>query len=280
MLSLTYQKICFNGLKKEIEVQEMQKIKEIFDKHYPTQWLEFQNFGRKLQEKIHYNFTTEETLWQALSIRGSKLPTEIFERLEFLGDSVLKAILGISLYDKGSTLNPNDLTSLRALLESNEHLSSIAKGLDYDSLGQLLGAGTLSQSQASDSLESLIGAIYIDLERNFDKTAEIVKIFIDIEKAFEIQNTRLWGAKDPKSFLNEWIQKKYKGSAELKFVSTNKGTGNTPQYYVGALIVEKNSNKTLHESTKVGPASKVKDGEKQAAEMMLTQLQQTGELKP
>ena len=68
-------------------------FKQIFEQNYPRQWSKFQKIGKKIQNIIHYDFVNEEILWKAMSIRGSALPSEEFERLEFLGDSINSLLL-------------------------------------------------------------------------------------------------------------------------------------------------------------------------------------------
>ena len=163
-------------------------FKEIFEQHYPDRWSEFQKMGRKIQNIIQYNFVKEETLWNAMSIRGSKLPSEEFKRLEFLGDSILKAIHGILLYERGEEFQPDKLSIYRQNLERNDNLASLAEELRYNDLS-LLGFGTLSMKQAADCFEALIGAIYRDIG-NFEDMIELVKRITHFNKKLK----ELWNS--------------------------------------------------------------------------------------
>ncbi len=80
--------------------------------------------GKKIQNIIHYDFANEDVLWSAMSIRGTTLPSEEFERLEFLGDSILKTIHGILLYEKSEEFQPGELSVFRQNLERNSSLFS------------------------------------------------------------------------------------------------------------------------------------------------------------
>jgi dsRNA-specific ribonuclease len=140
--------------------------------------------GRKIQNIIQYNFVKEETLWNAMSIRGSKLPSEEFKRLEFLGDSILKAIHGILLYDRGKEFQPGELTDFRQQLESNDILAPLAEELKCNEVGELLEIGKLSPKQAADCFEALIGALYVD-KRNLEDMIRLVRGLTHFQKRFK-----------------------------------------------------------------------------------------------
>ncbi|MHA1766542.1 MAG: hypothetical protein ACTSVK_09830, partial [Promethearchaeota archaeon] len=82
------------------------QFKEIFEQNYPYQWNEFEKILNKIQNILNYQFKDRINLWNATSIRGSTLPTQQFERLEFLGDSVLKTIHGILLFERWEDFSP------------------------------------------------------------------------------------------------------------------------------------------------------------------------------
>ena len=159
-------------------------FKEIFEQSYPDRWSEFQKIGRKIQNIIQYDFEKEEILWNAMSIRGSKLPSEEFNRLEFLGDSILKAINGIILYNRGEEFQPGKLTTFRQILESNDNLAPLAEELKYNEIGELLEIGKLSTNQAADGFEALIGAIYVD-KRNLEDMISLVRGLTHFQKRFK-----------------------------------------------------------------------------------------------
>jgi len=158
-------------------------FKEIFEQSYPDQWSKFQKIGRKIQNILKYSFVKEENLWNAMSIRGSNLPSEEFKRLEFLGDSILKAIHGILLYERSKEFQPGELTDFRQNLESNNTLAPLADELKCDEIGTLLGIN-LSSKQAADFFEAIIGAIYVD-KKNLDDMIGLVRGFTHFQKRFK-----------------------------------------------------------------------------------------------
>ena len=259
---------------------KMVDFTQAFNQSYPDQWEKFSKIAQKMQNMINYQFSTISTLYDALSIRGAKLSKEAFERLEFLGDSLLKAIQGIMLFDKSDEFGPGDLTKLRSNLENNINLARLAAELPFNELSMLLGIGQLSSNQAADCFEALIGAIYLDNGRKFDPLIDIVRRITHFDKNIKLLKSSPWGAKDPKSFLHEWAAKpkQFGTDFEISFPAENRGKANAPEFYVHAVIKRKSTGKIELQGDEAGPASKVKDGEKEAAKKLLEKLQSEGKL--
>ncbi|MEI6868109.1 MAG: ribonuclease III [Actinomycetes bacterium] len=123
---------------------------------------------------------TDELLELALTHRSfayesGGLPTN--ERLEFLGDSVLGLVVTEELYAEFPDLDESRLSPLRSGVVNMRALAQIARTLE---LGEHLRIGKGEESSGgrdknsilADSLEALIGAIY--LEHGFQKCAEII----------------------------------------------------------------------------------------------------------
>jgi ribonuclease-3 len=249
-------------------------FKEIFEQNYFGQWSNFQKIGRKIQNIIHYDFVNEETLWNAMFIRGSRLPSEEFERLEFLGDSILKAIHGILLYERGEEFQPGKLTVFRQNLESNDELAPLAEELKFNEIGSLLEIGELSPKQAAEFFEALIGAIYVD-KGSIDAMITLVKGITHFQKRLKELQKAPWESKDPKSFLHEWVLKKYGDEASVDFLSVSEGTSDPPQFKVRVIIKRKtNDNIEIEGPWVVGTFSTKKEGEKEAAKALLSQLEE------
>ncbi|MFX0170296.1 MAG: ribonuclease III family protein [Candidatus Hodarchaeota archaeon] len=255
----------------------MTSFQEIFQNEYSNvKWDEFKRLIRDLQDKINYHFNSQELIWRALSIRGSNLPTDEFERLEYLGDGLLDCFTSIILYDQSDGLPPEELTRYRSILTNNTNLAKIAKGLNLDEIGKLLGMGILSPGQAADAFESLVGSIFIDTTRNFDKTLNVVSEIAHFNDRLETIRQSPWGTKDPKSFLHEWVQQEYKNEAEVIYDDRNEGTANAPEFYVKAIIEKKTDREQMFEGVSVGPFSRKKQAEKEASKSLLTILREKG----
>ena len=93
--------------------------------------------------------------------------SKFFERLEFLGDAILGALMADFLYKKYPDGDEGYLTNMRSKVVSRNALNAIAKELrltDYVDPGQ--GGGRRQQPGSSlpgNTLEALIGAVYLDL---------------------------------------------------------------------------------------------------------------------
>ncbi len=169
----------------------------------------------ELESKIGYFFKDKSILLKALSHKSyifySKLEYfESNERLELLGDSVLSLVIIETLLERYPESSEGIISKLKAKIVSETALENIAKKFElYEYL--LLGRGEYNLGQnkttsiLADTVESIIGAIYIDsgLEnaRNFIKKHFEEIIELCCEKKF---------IKDYKTKLQEYTQKKYK----------------------------------------------------------------------
>ncbi len=137
------------------------------------------------------------------------------ERLEFLGDSILDAVIAEYLFTKLPDKNEGVLSKLRSKIVCRENLNKIAinKGLD-----QLMFYKVNNNSRINlygNALEALIGAIYLD--KGFKKAREFVIKHILLPH-HNIENM-LSDDTDYKSQLIEWGQK---NNTEVVFESIEK----------------------------------------------------------
>jgi len=110
------------------------------------------------------------------------LPTN--ERLEFLGDAVLELIVTDELFHRHPERSEGDLAKLRASVVNTQALADVARGLTADGLGSylLLGRGELNSGGAdkssilADGMESLLGAVYLELGMDTARTV-ILSLF-------------------------------------------------------------------------------------------------------
>jgi len=90
------------------------------------------------------------------------------ERLEFLGDAVLELIISDYLYAAYPHLSEGKLTKLRADLVCEASLARLAFELNLGQYlrlgkGEVIGGGSSRPSLLGDTVEALIGALYLDL---------------------------------------------------------------------------------------------------------------------
>jgi len=125
----------------------------------------------EFEEKINYSFKKKELLKCALTHKTyafeSNTPIEFNERLELLGDSILGFVVAEQLYKTNKYFSEGELTRRRATLVNNNFLAKKAKKLG---IGKYLFLGKGEKKQKGDrnptnlanSLEALIGAVYLD----------------------------------------------------------------------------------------------------------------------
>lgn len=159
----------------------------------------------KLQKKLHHQFSDVSWLKMALTHRSKSKRN--YERLEFLGDSFLGFVISSWLFEKFPKEPEGVLTRLRAAVVRQKSLASIAKNFGLSEF-LILGAGEgrsgghLRDSTLSDALEAVIAAIYID--GGTDAAKQFIKSTFAAKMDSLDPSVQL---KDPKSELQEWLQK-------------------------------------------------------------------------
>ncbi len=140
------------------------------------------NFEERLQKAegiLDYRFLNRQYLVQALMHRSLSEYLGLgfhYERMEFLGDSLLGRFVSEKLY-RESGAEPGILTQQRAALVSGKALKKIALELNLDDCVLVmphlrLNSGELSGNFISDIVESLLAAVWLDGgEAGFEKVA-------------------------------------------------------------------------------------------------------------
>lgn len=160
--------------------------------------------GRWLKERLGCTLTDAALLLRALTHRSHGPDNN--ERLEYLGDAVLSFVVAEMLYRNHPDASEGELSRFRATLVSGESLAQIAAGVDLGSQlllgeGELKSGGRRRGTILADTLEALIGAIYLD--RGLDPVREVVR------RLFEEPMQALPSAselKDAKTRLQELLQ--------------------------------------------------------------------------
>lgn len=158
----------------------------------------------KLQASLGYSFVSTELLSRALTHRSHSSSNN--ERLEFLGDAILGFVIAEALYSRFSTAREGQLSRLRARLVRRQTLAEVAREMDLGDYlimgsGELKSGGFERDSILSDTLEALIGAIYIDSDLATVKTC-ILALFDDRLTPLSLEKS----SKDSKSRLQEFLQ--------------------------------------------------------------------------
>jgi ribonuclease III len=119
------------------------------------------------QQVLHYQFRDPTYLREALThASGANHRLVSNERLEFLGDAILGAIVCELLFRKFPEYLEGDLTRIKSVVVSRRTCAKISQKLGLDEflvLGKGMGGQDETPSSAlADVFESLIGAIYLD----------------------------------------------------------------------------------------------------------------------
>ncbi|OYD77902.1 UNVERIFIED_ORG: RNAse III [Burkholderia sp. CF145] len=153
---------------------------------------------------MRYEFRNAELLRQALTHRSHSATHN--ERLEFLGDSVLNCAVAALLFQRFGKLDEGDLSRVRANLVKQQSLYEIAQALNIsESLrlgeGELRSGGFRRPSILADTLEAVLGAIFLD--SGFEAAQTVIKrLYVPI---LDHIDPRTLG-KDAKTLLQEYLQ--------------------------------------------------------------------------
>jgi ribonuclease-3 len=172
----------------------------------------------QLQQRLQHVFNRPALLEQALTHRS--FSSDHYERLEFLGDSVLSLAVSDFLYAKLQSLPEGDLSRVRANLVRQETLHKLAVDLGLSPLlklgdGEMRSGGAKRPSILADALEAIIGAIYIDAGYPAAQ-ASVQRLFEKLDVNPEMAAI----GKDPKTQLQEWLQARKMPLPDYKVVNT------------------------------------------------------------
>ena len=162
----------------------------------------------KFQENIGYKFKDEFLLKTALTHTSYAYDhnTKSYERLEYLGDSILEFITSKYLFENYENLSEGEMTKVRAYSVCEESLYNIAtlhNFSDFLYLGKSERAtNTDKKAILADSVEAVIAAIYLD-----SRDIDVVQKFIidNIKEKVEFGSHNV-GVKDYKTALQERLQ--------------------------------------------------------------------------
>ena len=177
------------------------------------------------------------------------------ERLEFLGDAVLGAIIAEFLFKMFPYKDEGFLTQLRSKIVNGQSLKELALkfGFNYFLKASLTKDEKTKSSAYGDAFEAFIGAVYLDIGYNNTKKfviSKIVKVHLDVE---ELVNTN----EDYKSQLQIYCQKN-KLQLEYRLLSEDR-VGAHKHYIVQVFINDR-------------PYTRFENYSKRAAEQKAAQL--------
>lgn len=183
----------------------------------------FKNQNLYLQALTHRSWVNEND-----GDRGTN------ERLEFLGDAVLEFVVSKAIYDKFPNEEEGYLTALRANLVNTKNLSQVAEKLNigseiFLSKGEIEGGGRTNASLLADTVEAIIGALFLD--QGIESSQKFIEenILVDVDKKASLP------LKDPKSLLQEKVQAQSLPAPKYQVIS-EEGPDHNKQFTVEVIV--------------------------------------------
>ena len=217
----------------------------------------------KLQHRLGYHFADEELLKQALTHRSFHAGN--YERLEFLGDSILGFIIAEYLFQRFPAAKEGELSRLRSRIVKKTTLAQVAREFDLGDFllmggGELKSGGFERDSILSDVLEAIIASIYMD--GGIDAARDRVLSWFSVRLEQLDLNMAL---KDPKSRLQEYLQARGCELPDYQIESVS-GQSHEQEFTVACHIV-------LAQTPAIASGSSRKDAEQKAAAIQLARLE-------
>ncbi len=187
------------------------------------------------QQKINYQFKNSDLLKQALTHRSHS--AQNYERLEFIGDSILDYTIAKMLYEAFPKLPEGKLSPIRAQLVKEATLADIARELKLGDalllgIGELKSGGHDRASILADALEAVFAAVSLDAD--FGTAEKLVRrLFAQRIRQLDINST----AKDAKTLLQEMLQGR-KWALPKYRIEKQTGEGNEARFDVSCDLGE------------------------------------------
>lgn len=156
------------------------------------------------------------------------------ERLEFLGDAVLGAIVADILYRHYGNKQEGFLTTLRSKIVCRSSLNKLAEDIGLDTLIRYSGAATTAHNSfmRGNAFEAFLGAIYLDRGYSYCYRFLEDKVFKHYINIDELERQE----KNFKSLLIEWCQKRQYGCEFRQKELRDKENNNVPVFHSSVLI--------------------------------------------
>jgi ribonuclease-3 len=215
-----------------------------------------------LCRQLGHVFAQPRLLERALTHRS--YAPEHYERLEFLGDSVLGCVIARHLYDAYPQLSEGELSRLRSNLVKEETLAVLAQQLELGrhlklGEGERKSGGFRRPSILADAMEALFGAILLDGGYAAAEKAVLGQFVPYLEK-IDIHTL----GKDAKTLLQEYLQSKRLPLPSYSVVATE-GQAHAQSFRVECAIPKLNI-------TTSGEGNSRRNAEQQAAQAAYQQL--------
>ncbi|NNL56451.1 MAG: ribonuclease III [Pseudomonadales bacterium] len=212
-----------------------------------------------LQQRLGYQFNDLALLQLALRHKSAGKPNN--ERLEFLGDALLNAVVADALFAAYQSASEGELTTARSRLVKGKTLAQIGDKLGLVELlelgaGERKGFSRARKSILEDAVEAIIGAVYLDSD--FYQCAETVRALLSDRLD---DGALLEQRKDAKTALQEYTQANKLG-LPLYTVQSAQGPEHRLHFTMSCSI------KSINQTSQ-GQGSSRREAEQSAARKML-----------
>ena len=197
----------------------------------------------KLQSILKIKFRNKSLLNRALTHRSylneAGPGARDNERLEYLGDSVLALVVNEYLFKRFEKYPEGDLAKIKSAVVSEATLFKVSRDLNLGSFllmgrGEELSGGRTRPSILANSLEAVLGALYLDSGLKDCKKLVLSLLKNDIERIDSMETYR-----DPKTTLQEYVQKKYRERPLYEIIEES-GPDHLKQFTVRLVVAGKN----------------------------------------
>jgi ribonuclease-3 len=216
---------------------------------------------------IDYQFSNRSLLQQALTHRS--VGRSNYERLEFLGDSILNMVVSSLLYETYPDASEGDLSRMRARIVRGKTLSDLSVGLALGrhlklGEGEMKSGGSRRSSILADALEAVLGAIYLD--GGFEACRNVISAICLplISRLPPVEDL-----KDPKTLLQEWLQARGRALPVYELVG-EEGVAHARKFQVKCSLFDASPHV-------LASGTSVRKAEQAAAASLLSELRGNGE---
>ncbi len=189
----------------------------------------------RCEQSLNYQFADKTLLFHAIthaSVAHNRLLS--YERLEFLGDSILGFVVCELLFQEHTQWLEGDLTKIKSNVVSRQSCAEIGKRLNLDKflvVGKGVGSqGSIPKSLLANAFESIVAAIYLDggmkAAKSFLLPLMDAQISAAIEGHLEINY---------KSELQQYAQKRFGQPPRYQMLS-DRGPDHDKWFQISALI--------------------------------------------
>ena len=189
----------------------------------------------RCERAIGYQFQDRHLLYKAIThASSSNTRLRSYERLEFLGDSILGFIVCEYLFHRFPGWLEGDLTKVKSVVVSRQTCGIIGRSLELDEcliVGKGLGsAGAVPNSLLANAFESIVGAMYLDGGMNLTRDFVLGLVEEHIEATVSGNASTNY-----KSELQQYAQKRF-GLPPNYHLLGNKGPDHDKSFKVSAQV--------------------------------------------